>query len=107
MSERFELEIDAAIEADDPEELLGVVIDIAMAAENLCWATERLIRVSEHSNTDVRGNALIAFTHLASRGGGIDRERILGILRTALADREIHVREQAEAALLEFGETGD
>jgi len=102
VSEEFEREIDAAIETDDPDELLSAVIDIAMAAGDVAWATERLLALVRHSDTDVRGNALIAFTHLAGRFETIDLTRVLPVVRAALQDPERHVREQAEAALEEL-----
>lgn len=102
MSEEFRREIDAVIAADDEEELLSAVIDIALVASDTEWATDRLLVLASHSNTDVRGNALIAFTHLAGRAEALDLARILPVLEQALRDPERHVREQAEAALDEL-----
>ena len=63
-SESFRKEIESVIEADDLDEVLGATIDIAMAATDLDWATDCLIRLATHPNTDVRGNAMIGFAHL-------------------------------------------
>jgi len=104
VSDAWKREVDTAIAADDPEELLGVVIDIALASDDPAWAMERLVALARHPNTDVRGNALIAFAHLASRFDTVDRAAIVGVLRGARTDGERYVREQAEAALDELGE---
>ena len=102
MSEEWKKDIEAVIAEDDAEELLGVVIDIAMAAEEVAWATEKLIALAAHPNTDVRGNALIGFTHLASRFADLDLARVRPVLEAALQDPEQYVRDQAEAALDEL-----
>jgi hypothetical protein len=99
MSDEFKREIEAVIDEDDVEELLGAVIDIAMAAEDAEWAQQSLLRLADHADTTVRGNAIIGFAHLAERFGALDRERVEPILQAALRDPKEHVREQAEAAL--------
>jgi len=105
MSDAWKREVEAAIEADDPDELLGVVIDIALAADDAPWAEARLTTLAEHPHTDVRGNALMALAHLATRfDSAVDRSRIVARLRAARSDGARHVREQAEAALDELGE---
>jgi len=103
MSEAMKRDIDAVITADDAEELLGAIIDIAMASEDGAWASDRLLTLAKHRDTDVRGNAMMALTHLVDRFGDVDRARIEATLRSGLEDRERHVREQASAALDELG----
>lgn len=103
MSEAMKRDIDAVIGADDAEELLGAIIDIAMAADDGAWAADRLLALARHRDTDVRGNAMMALTHLVDRFADVDRAAIEAILRAGLGDRERHVREQAEAALDELG----
>jgi len=99
MSEELEREIEAVIDEDDPEELVGAIIEIAMAAENAAWAQQSLLRLAGHPDATVRGNAVIAFAHLADRFGALDREQVDPVLRAALNDPKEYVREQAEAAL--------
>ncbi len=103
MSEAFKRDVDAVIATDDPEDLLGAIIDIAMASDDAAWATDRLLTLARHVHTDVRGNALMALTHLVDRFERVDRARIVAVLRAGLEDRERHVREQASAALDELG----
>jgi len=100
-------EVDAVIAADDPEELLGAIIDIALASDDLDWAMARLTALSKHANTDVRGNALIGLSHLAGRVAPPARASIVATLRAGLEDARPYVREQAEAALDELGEALD
>lgn len=103
--EAFRNEIEAVVVEDDPDELLGATIEIAMAAQDFAWATEVLILLAEHPNTDVRGNALIGFAHLAERFGALDRAAVEPVLREGLLDSKAHVRDQAQAALDELAES--
>ena len=98
MSDSMKQEIERVIAEDDPEELLGVVIEIAMAADDRPWAEGRLVQLAGHADTNVRGNAVIGLANLAARLGGLDRDRVAPALSAALADEKEYVREQAEAA---------
>ena len=102
--ESFRKEIEAVIEADDLDEVLGATIDIAMAATDLDWATDCLIRLATHPNTDVRGNAMIGFAHLADRLGDLSEKDVSPVLRAGLSDPKPHVRQQAAASLDELSE---
>jgi hypothetical protein len=97
-SRAFEQEIETVIAGGDEQELLGVVIEIAMAAEDRAWAEVRLLELAAHPNTDVRGNALIGFAHLADRLGALEPARVRPAIEAGLTDAERHVRDQAEAA---------
>lgn len=103
--EAFRKEIEAVIVEDDPDEVLGATIDIAMAAEDPAWATQVLLWLAEHPNADVRGNALIGFAHLADRFGALERSEVEPVLRGGLVDPKVHVRGQAQAALDELAES--
>ena len=95
--------IEAALDQDEAEELLGVIIDIALAADDRAWAEACLLRLAEHPHIDVRGNALMAFAQVSSRLGEVDRARVAPVLAAGLEDDAAHVREQAEASLDELG----
>jgi hypothetical protein len=99
MSDEFRKAIEVAIGDDDPEELLGVIIDVALAAEDVDWAQDCFLRLADHADTTVRGNAMVGFAHLAERFGELDAARVRPILEAGLRDREQYVREQAEAAV--------
>jgi len=103
-AESFRKEIESVIEQDELDEVLSVTIDIAMAAPDLDWATDCLIRLAVHPDTDVRGNAMIGFAHLADRLGDLNEEAVGPVLRAGLKDPKPHVRQQASAALDELSE---
>ena len=103
-AESFRKEIETVIEEDELDEVLSATIDIAMASSDLDWATGCLIHLTEHPDTDVRGNAVIGFAHLADRFGELSQTDVEPVLRAALDDPKPHVREQAAAALGELSE---
>ena len=104
-SESFRKEVETVIEEDELDEVLSATIDIAMASADPDWATSCLIRLAVHRDTDVRGNAMIGFAHLADRFGDLSRKDVEPVLRAGLLDPKPHVREQAGAALDEIGES--
>jgi len=103
VSAEFRAEVEATLEGGETEDLLGVIIDLALAAEDARWAEDCLLGLAAHPDTDVRGNALVAFAQLADRFGGIHRERVQPVLVAALDDAKAYVRGQATAALEELG----
>ena len=102
MTATFKREIEQSIEMNDPEELLSVVIDVALVATDPVWATECLFDLAEHDQTSVRGNALMGLVHLAQRFPQVDRKSIRAVIEIAQNDQERHVRDQADAALEEL-----
>ena len=103
-AESFRKEIETVIEEDELEEVLSATIDIALASPDADWAIDCLIRLAGHADTDVRGNAMIGFAHLAGRFGELPKEKVAPVLQAGLRDPRSHVREQAGAALDELGE---
>ena len=103
-AESFRKEIETVIEEDELDEVLSATIDIALASPDADWATDCLIRLARHADTDVRGNVMIGFAHLAGRFGELSEEKVAPVLQAGLRDPKSHVREQAEAALDELGE---
>ncbi len=104
MDDEMKAEIEAVIAADDPEELLGVIIELALSAEDAEWAEDCCVRLAQHHDTNVRGNAVIGFAHLAERFGELDRGKVEPIIEAALADPKEYVREQAEVAKVVLSE---
>jgi hypothetical protein len=97
-AESFRKEIETVIEEDELEEVLSATIDIALASPDADWATDCLIRLAGHTDTDVRGNAMTGFAHLAGRFGELSKEKVIPVLQAGLRDPKSHVREQAVAA---------
>ena len=97
-----------ALERDDPQELLHIPIALSLApaeddhpghAEQIC------LRLARHPHPNVRGNAVLAFGHLARTAGVIrDATSVRAIVQAALADDDDYVRGQADSAAsdLEF-----
>jgi hypothetical protein len=98
MDDEMMAEIEAVIAANDPEELLGVIIELALSAEDAEWAEDCCVRLAQHPDTNVRGNAVVGFAHLAERFGDLDREKVEPIITAALGDPKEYVRQHAEVA---------
>ena len=98
ISETSRAEVGAAIERDDPEELLRVVLSAALHAEDPAWAEELCLHLALHSHPNVRGNAVLGLGHLSRSHGRLDRARAEPVIRAALGDADAYVRGQAEAA---------
>ncbi|MEW6736808.1 MAG: hypothetical protein AB1489_36305 [Acidobacteriota bacterium] len=86
---------EAAINRDDPEELLYVPISVSMTAPDFQWAQSICIRLSSHRDFNVRGNAILGFGHLARRLYKLNKEIIKPIIEAALRDDDEFVRGQA------------
>jgi hypothetical protein len=96
-------EIEAAISRNDVPELVRVVLSVGMHSENREWAETICIRLSTHSEEHVRGNAILAFGHLARRFGQLNVSIIKPIVNAALHDPSPFVRGQASAAVDDLG----
>jgi len=97
-------ELERVIDEDDPEELLGLLIELALSGDDPSFAQECCLRLAQHRHVDVRGNAVLGLGHLARRFGVLDRERVEPVVEAALRDVKAHVREQAELAAEELEE---
>ena len=90
--------VEGAIARDQPDELLHVPIRISLDPPDCAWAQEICIRLAAHPHANVRGNAILAFGHLARTCGALDEARVLPLVESALRDRDDYVRGQADAA---------
>jgi len=91
-------EVYAAIERDDPKELLLVPISVSMTHPNLEWSQEICLKLAKHQDSQVRGNAVLGFGHLARRFGKLNKEAVLPVIESALAESDQIVNGQAWAA---------
>jgi hypothetical protein len=94
----FRAEVEAAIERDDPTELMDVAMRVGLDAEERAWAQSCCAQLARHRNAQVRGNAVAGLGHLARRFGRLDPNRIKRIVAIALCDRSEYVREMARSA---------
>ena len=91
-------DMEAAIERNEPEELLYVPIWVSMAPPDCAWAQDVCLRLSVHSHFKVRGNAILGFGHLARTCKSLDEPQVKPIIEAALQDRDEYVRGQADSA---------
>ena len=93
-------EVEAALERDEPAELLRAVLAAALHGEPV-WAAGICARLARHPHVNVRGNALLGFGHLARLHGdpAIDRSTVEPLVEAGLRDPEAYVRGQADAAI--------
>src|SRR5262245_37837141 len=88
---------DAALVRAEPEELLRVVLAVALHSDELAWASDVCLQLARHQHPHVRGNTILGFGHLARRFGRLDpaaRE----VIEEGLRDSDGYVRGQAESA---------
>ena len=102
-AERFgrtsQQEIEAALERDDPVELTDLILEIAVDGADREFAENCCVRLARHRNPNVRGNAVLAFGHLARRFGRLDGHRVKRVVEIALHERSEYVRAQARSAV--------
>ena len=65
-------DVAAALGRAEPEELLRVVLAVALHAQDLAWASEVCLQLARHQHFNVRGNAILGLGHLARRFGRLD-----------------------------------
>ena len=90
--------MEAAIERNQPGELLYVPVWVSMDPPDCAWAQGGCVRLCGHPDVGVRGNAILGFGHLARTSGALDRERVKPLIEGALHDPEEYVRGQADSA---------
>ena len=95
-------EIHAAIERDNPDELLYAVLSAALYDPDPIWAAGICLKLASHPHFNVRGNALLGFGHIARLHGTMDRNLVQPIVEAALRDPHDYVRAQADCTLDDF-----
>lgn len=94
--------ITAALARNAPDELLHIPIALSMdppEGEHPGYAEAICLQLAEHSNGNVRGNALLGFGHLARTAGIIrDEPRVRALIEAGLADPDDYISGQADSA---------
>jgi hypothetical protein len=90
-------DVDAALARAQPEELLHVVLAVALHSEDGAWATEVCLQLARHQHVNVRANAILGLGHLARRFRRL-APAALGVIEDGLRDGNAYVRGQAESA---------
>lgn len=91
-------EVESAILADRVEDLIQMVVSVSMFAKDSMWAESVCLRLANHSNFNVRGNAILGFGHIARVHGNIQSKEVKNLVKLALLDEHPYVRGQADAA---------
>jgi hypothetical protein len=91
-------EVEAAIYNDEAEELVKMVIHVSMNPDIEGWAESVCLRLSNHKDSNVRGNALLGFGHIARVIGKLESPNIRSIVSNALVEESEYVRGQAHSA---------
>ena len=87
-------EIEQAIKRNDAKELSIAVLSAALYhkaefAESTCQ------RLAGHSDCNVRGNAILGFSHVARLHGCLNKELVHPVVAAALGDEDDYVRMHA------------
>ena len=90
--------VEEALLRDDPIELMDLITEVALSAEENDWAQACCAQLSRHRNAEVRGNAVMGFGHLARRFGQLDPHRVKRIVERARRDGHEYVREKGQSA---------
>jgi hypothetical protein len=95
-----EAEVEAILAIGNPEDLLYAPIVVGMSAPGCdrAWAEGICSRLAEHSNFNVRGNAVLGFGHIARTCRALNLSVAVPIISQALNDPHEFVRGQAECA---------
>jgi hypothetical protein len=98
-------EIDEAFVEDDRDVLLFAGISCATHDADWKYTQDLCIRLYEHPNKTIRGNAVLGLATVALYRGTLDRETVEPVLLRALRDAEMEVRLRAEDAIREINTT--
>jgi len=90
-----EEEIEKALAEDSADELLLMVLSVALYSDDLKYAENFCIYLSNHENSIVRGNAIQGFAHIARIHRKLNEETIKPIIEKALKDKNELIRGNA------------
>lgn len=91
-------EIEASIEHDRVKELIYVPIVITMKPIDCKWAEAICVNLTNHGNTNVRGNAILGLGHLARTCRRLNKSVVEPLIQAGLKDRSKIIRGQAQSA---------
>ncbi len=91
-------DLDAAMERNDPDELQLVSVTVALSCEDRLTAQEICLKLSRHTHSKVRGNALMSLGHLARRFHNLNEQTVKPVIESGLLDTDEYVRIHAKSA---------
>ena len=90
--------VEGALCDDDPNALLRAVIAVSIHDADWRYAQDLCVRLSTHHHSNVRGNAVLGFGHIARVHRQLERTVVQPIIEAALRDADDYVSGQADAA---------
>jgi hypothetical protein len=90
--------VEAAIDRNEPQELLFAVLSAALYGSNPEWAEEVCRKLATHEHFNVRGNAILGLGHLARIHGRLERSITIPIIEAGMMDSHEYVRGHAHSA---------
>jgi hypothetical protein len=91
-------EVESAISVNDPAELLYAVLSAALHSDDQRWAESVCLRLSNHENFNVRGNAIQGLGHIARIHGSLNEIKVKPVIEAVFNDQSDYVRGQADDA---------
>ncbi len=93
-------EVEAVMARGEPHELLYVPIMASLNAADCPpgWAEGICVRLADHPDPQVRGNALMGFGHIARTGVTLDMAVVGPLLAAGRSDPDPQVKAQADEA---------
>jgi hypothetical protein len=91
-------EIEAILVQNRPDEVCLAALSAALYADDSLWAEAICLRLAQHPNAAVRGNAILGFGHIARLHQHLTRTLTQPVIERALQDENNYVRSQAENA---------
>ncbi len=91
-------DIEKALADNNANELLLMVLSVALYSDDFEYAENFCIQLSNHEHFNVRGNAILSFGHIARIDGKLNESVIKPIIENALTNENEFVRSQADGA---------
>ena len=88
-------DIDKALRDDDSKALAYAVVAVSIYEKDWHYAQDLCVRLSSHSHSNVRGNAILGFGHISRVHGQLDQTIVQPIIEAALRDPNNYVRGHA------------
>jgi hypothetical protein len=98
-SDITEKEVLRAIEEDDIERLTMICIDLGFNHENWRFIQDISVRLTEHPNANVRGNAFFGLEYAARFRGKVEKNIVKPVLLRGIKDEDPEVAGKAQDAI--------